>query len=115
MKTAKLLQFPNNGPTGVITHVSLEAGRIQKATINTHRFAGWKKMVSWLLGFLWIVLALLWPLINWLGAMDVVFQFVRALYYANTPANHATVQALIHGVLYLFLSFFVYLYRPKVF
>ena len=115
MKTAKLLQFPNNSPTGGITNVSPEAGRIQKATINTHRFVGWKKMVSWLLGFLWIVLALLWPLINWLGAMDVVFQFVRALYYANTPANHATVQALIHGVLYLFLSFFVYLYRPKVF
>ena len=115
MKTAKLLQFPKNARVGTNPSVSSEDGRIQKATINTHRFAGWKKMVSWLLGFLWIVLALLWPLINWLGAMDVVFQFVRALYYANTPANHATVQALIHGVLYLFLSFFVYLYRPKVF
>jgi hypothetical protein len=72
-------------------------------------------MMSWLLGLLWIVLALLGPLINWLGAMDVVFQFFRALYYANSPANHATVQALIHSVLYLILSLFVYLYRPKVF
>ena len=115
MKTAKLLQFPNNDCSGTNLSVSPEDGRIQKATINTHKLTGWKKMVSWLLGLLWIVLALLWPLINWLGAMDVVFQFVRALYYANTPANHATVQALIHGVLYLFLSFFVYLYRPKVF
>ena len=115
MKTAKLVQFPQNARVGAIPSLSSEVGRFQKATINTHRLTGWKKMVSWLFGLLWIVLALLWPLINWLGAMYVVFQIVRALYYANTPANHATVQALIHGVLYLFLSFFVYLYRPKVF
>ena len=115
MKTAKLLQFPNNSPTGGITNVSPEAGRIQKATINAQRFSGWNRMMAWLFGVLWLFLALLWPLINWLGAMDVVFQFVRAVYYANTPANHATVQALIHSVLYLCLSFFVYLYRPKVF
>ncbi len=115
MKTATLLQFPKNGRTGTNPIVSFEAGRVQKAIINTHRLAGWKRMMAWLLGLLWIVLALLWPLINWLGAMDVVFQFVRALYYANTPANHATVQALIHSALYLLLSLFVYLYRPKVF
>jgi hypothetical protein len=115
MKTAKLLQFPKNGLTGTNPNVTSEVGRIQKATINTHKLTGWKKIVSWLLGLLWLFLALLWPLINWLGAMDVVFQFVRALYYANTPANHATVQALIHSALYLCLSFFVYLYRPKVF
>lgn len=115
MKTAKILQLPKNKRSGINTSVFPEAVRIQKAAINTHRFAGWKKMVSWLFGLLWIVLALLWPLINWLGAMDMVFHFVRALYYANMLANHATVQALIHGVLYLFLSFFVYLYRPKVF
>ena len=115
MKTAKLLQFPNNSPTGGITNVSPEAGRIQKATINAQRFSGWNRMMAWLFGVLWLFLALLWPLINWLGAMDVVFQFVRAVYYANTPANHATVQALIHSVLYLLLSLFVYLYRPKVF
>ena len=115
MKTAKLLQFPKNGLTGTNPNVTSVAGRFQKATINTQRLTVWKKIVSWLLGLLWLFLALLWPLINWLGAMDVVFQFVRALYYANTPANHATVQALIHSVLYLLLSLFVYLYRPKVF
>ena len=115
MKTAKLVQFPQNARVGAIPSLSSEVARFQKATINTHRLTGWKKMVSWLFGLLWIVLALLWPLINWLGAMDVVFQIVRALYYPNTPSNHATVQALLHGVLYLFLSFFVYLYRPKVF
>ncbi len=115
MKTAKLLQFPKSDRSRTNLSVSPEAGRIQKAAINTHRLNGWKKMMAWLFGLLWIVLALLWPLINWLGAMDVVFQFLRALYYANTPASHATVQALIHSVLYLLLSFFVYLYRPKVF
>jgi hypothetical protein len=115
MKTAKLLQFPKSGLTGTIPDVSPEAGRIQKVAKNKHRLTGWNRMMAWLLGLLWIVLALLWPLINWLGAMDVVFQIVRALYYANTPANHATLQALIHSVLYLLLSLFVYLYRPKVF
>jgi hypothetical protein len=115
MKTAKLLQFPRNARVGTNPSLSSEGGRIQKSTINTHRFSGWNRMMAWLFGVLWLFLALLWPLINWLGAMDVVFQFVRALYYANAPANHATVQALIHSVLYLCLSFFVYLYRPKVF
>ena len=115
MKTAKLLQFPKNGLRGTNPNVSSETGRIQRAAINTQRFSGWNRMMAWLFGVLWLFLALLWPLINWLGAMDVVFQFVRAVYYANTPANHATVQALIHSVLYLLLSFFVYLYRPKVF
>jgi hypothetical protein len=54
-------------------------------------------------------------LLNWLAAMDVVFQFLRALYYANPPAIHATLTASIHGVLYILLSLFVYLYRPKAF
>ena len=115
MKTAKLLQFPKYGRSGINPSVSPENSRIQKEAKSNHRFTGWNRMMAWLFGVLWLFLALLWPLINWLGAMDVVFQFVRALYYANTPANHATVQALVHSVLYLLLSLFVYLYRPKVF
>jgi hypothetical protein len=62
-----------------------------------------------------VVFGLFWPLLNWLAAMDVVFQFLRALYYSNTPAIHATLTASIHGVLYILLSLFVYLYRPKAF
>ena len=58
---------------------------------------------------------LAFALLNWLAAMDVVFQFLRALYHSNTPAIHATLQASIHGVLYILLSLFVYLYRPKAF
>ena len=87
----------------------------QQRAIKTNRMAGLKNIMSWTMGLLWLFLAMFWPLLNWIAAMDVVFQCVRALYYSNTPAIHATLQASIHGVLFILLSLFVYLYRPKVF
>jgi hypothetical protein len=82
---------------------------------HTKSIAGWKKIMPWTIGLVWLFLGLFWPLLNWLAAMDVVFQILRALYYSNIPEIHATLQASIHGILYILLSLFVYLYRPKAF
>jgi len=116
MKSAKLYQFPqpNRNPTTSIQQMEASSHAQQRA-IKTNSMAGLKNIMSWTMGLLWLFLAMFWPLLNWIAAMDVVFQCVRALYYSNTPAIHATLQASIHGVLFILLSLFVYLYRPKVF
>ena len=116
MKSAKLYQFPRRARTAAIPIVpSEDSCHNKKSSIKTNRIAWWKRIMPWTIGLVWLFLAMFWPLLNWLAAMDVVFQFVRALYYANTPAIHATLTASIHGVLYILLSLFVYLYRPKAF
>jgi hypothetical protein len=116
MKSAKLYQFPRHGRTVSIPIVpSEDSFNAKNCSIKTNRIAGWKRIMPWTIGLVWLILGMFWPLLNWLAAMDVVFQFLRALYYSNTPAIHATLQAWIHGVLYILLSLFVYLYRPKAF
>ena len=116
MKSAKIYPFPRHGRTTSIPVVhTKDPVNIKKGSIKTHQIAGWKRIVPWIIGLVWLSLALVWPLLNWLVAMDVVFQFLRALYYSSTPAIHATLQASLHGVLYILLSLFVYLYRPKAF
>ncbi len=105
MNTAKLYLFPQ----------ATQKRNNQKDPIKTHSIGRLKKLMLWMLGLVWLLLAVFWPLLNWIVAMDVVFQCVRALYYANTPGMHATLQAFMHGLSYLLLSCFVYLYRPKAF
>jgi hypothetical protein len=117
MKSAKLYQFPQRGgrTASISTVHSEDSFNTQNGSLKTNRIAGWKRIMPWTIGLVWLFLGMFWPLLNWIAAMDVVFQFLRALYYSNTPAIHATLQASIHGALYIFLSLFVYLYRPKVF
>jgi len=66
-------------------------------------------------GSVWLLIGLLWPLLNWMGALDVLFQWASAFYYSNNPDSHATLRAVLHTAGYFLLSAFVYLYRPKVF
>lgn len=117
MKSAKLYQFPQHRGRTESTPIghAEDAFNTQKGPLKTKRIAGWKRIMPWTIGLIWLFLGLCWPLLNWIAAMDVVFQFLRALYYSNTPGIHATLQASIHGVLYILLSLFYYLYRPKVF
>ena len=117
MKSAKLYQFPQHAGRTESTPIdhSEDAFNTQKGSLKTKTIAGWKRILPWTIGLIWLFLGMFWPLLNWLAAMDVVFQFLRALYYSHTPGIHATLQASIHGVLYILLSLFVYLYRPNVF
>ncbi|MDD5462935.1 MAG: KleE stable inheritance protein [Methylococcales bacterium] len=115
MKSAKLYQFPQQGQTASTSAPIDPSEDSFKGSPKTKRVVKWKRIVPWTIGLIWLFLGMCWPLLNWIAAMDVVFQFLRALYYSNTPAIHATLQAALHGVLYILLSLFVYLYRPKLF
>jgi hypothetical protein len=116
MKSAKLYPFPRHTRTvSIPIDPAEDAFNANKGAIKIKGIAWWKRLLFWTIGLVWLFLGLFWPLLNWLAAMDVVFQILRALYYSNTPAIHATLEASIHGVLYILLSLFVYLYRPKAF
>jgi Uncharacterized KleE stable inheritance protein len=115
LNSAKIYQFPRRGRTNPApicpSGNSMNASKDSK---QAHKTAGWNKKLHWPIGLVWLLAGMLWPFLNWMGAMDVLFQCLRALYYSNTPAVHATLQAGIHTASYLLLSAFVYLYRPNV-
>lgn len=116
MKSATIVQFPRNGLTASTPIDSSEiALNTRQGLKQAHRIARRKMMLHWPLGLAWLLVGMLWPLLKWVGAMDVLFQCLRALYFSNTPALHATLQAGIHSGCYLLISLVVYLYRPKVF
>ena len=115
INSAKIYQFPRLERSGAIPiDSSWNALNASKGSRQTNKTAGWKKVAQWPIGLVWLLVGMLWPFLNWMGAMDVLFQWLRFLYYSNTPAVNATLQAGIHTACYLLLSAFVYLYRPNV-
>jgi Uncharacterized KleE stable inheritance protein len=115
MKSAKIYQFPRCGRTvSTPIYPSGNALNTSKGSKQAHKTAGWNMITHWPIAIAWLLVGMLWPLLNWMGAMDVLFQCLRALYYSNNPAIHATLQAVIHTACYLLLSAFVYIYRPNV-
>ncbi|MGZ8094997.1 MAG: KleE stable inheritance protein [Methylosarcina sp.] len=114
MKSATIIQFPRNGLTSSTPIDSSEIA-LNTRQGSKHRIARRKMMLHWPLGLAWLLVGMLWPLLKWVGAMDVLFQCLRALYFSNTPALHATLQAGVHSSCYILISLFFYLYRPKVF
>jgi len=116
MKSAKIVQFPQMGRDA--THFIDPSGKAlnaRKGSQQAFKITAWKMILHGSIGLVWLLVGLLWPFINWIGALDVLLQWLRVFYYSNTPANHATLQAGIHTTCYLLLSVFVYLYRPKRF
>ena len=58
------------------------------------------------------VVALLWPVLKWVLAIDVTWQFVRMLYFWNTPGTYAGFAFLLHFSAFSALIYFVAVYRP---
>ena len=63
----------------------------------------------------WLMLVLVWPISKWLFALDVLFQFIRAMYYHNTPGMYAGLTAMIHASLLIAITYFVEFYGPRKF
>ena len=75
MKSAKLYQFPQRGgrTASISTVHSEDSFNTQNGSLKTNRTAGWKMIMPWTIGLIWLFLGMFWPLLNWIGAMDVVF------------------------------------------
>lgn len=66
-----------------------------------------RRIMNGVISVLRVVLALLWTPINWILALDCFFQLMRAIYYWNDPAVHATWTFLIHFSIYVSLMLFI--------
>ena len=66
-----------------------------------------RRIMNGAISILRVVLALLWTPINWIFALDCFFQLMRAIYYWNDPAVHATWTFLIHFSIYVSLMLFI--------
>ena len=61
---------------------------------------------------LWVLLVLTWPLWRWLAMTDLFIQFIRTMYYWNTPGMHPGLVLLIHILAMAALAAFL-LCEPK--
>jgi hypothetical protein len=68
---------------------------------------------SVLIKTIWVSAVLLFPLVEWIIALDCVYQFLRMLYYWHTKGIHAGVTFSFHFIGYAALFYFVALYKPK--
>lgn len=53
-------------------------------------------ILSRIFSIAWIFFLLTWPLAQWVVAFDIVYEFLRALYYWNTPGVYAGFTFVIH-------------------
>jgi hypothetical protein len=65
------------------------------------------------IGSIQVVTALLWPILKWLLAIDVAWQFVRMVYHWKTPGNYGGWTFLVHFAILVGLTYFVAVYRQK--
>lgn len=72
-----------------------------------------KKSFSGGVKVLWFVLALVWPVLRWLLALDVVFQGMLMLWHWDTPGSHAGWTFFLHFAALVALTFFVSVFKPK--
>lgn len=60
----------------------------------------------------WVLIALIWPVLKWIVAMEVFFQFMRMLWHWNTPDSNAGWQFGLHFVAFTAITYFVMIFRP---
>ena len=56
---------------------------------------------------------LLWPVLQWIVSLDVLYQLLRTLYYWRTPGVYAGWTLAMHFTALTALTYFVSVYRPK--
>lgn len=61
----------------------------------------------------WVVVVLVWPLLKWIIAIDVVFHLGRMLYRWKTPNDFAGWTFLAHFAVLVAFTYFVSVYKPK--
>ena len=59
-----------------------------------------------------IVVALVWPLLKWVLALDATWQFARMLYFWQTPGVHTGWVFLGHFSVLVAVTWFVGVRRP---
>lgn len=63
--------------------------------------------------FIWLVTVLVWPVLRWVIAMEVLFQFVRMIWFWDAPEVNAGWTFLLHFTAFSALTYFVGVFEPK--
>ncbi|MEI7994775.1 MAG: KleE stable inheritance protein [Methylococcaceae bacterium] len=107
---AKIINFPKHGRATAAVESCLVLP-LPKAKIPRKKLG----IGSTFIKVIWVLVVLLLPLVEWIIALDCVFQFFRMLYYWNTKGVHAGITFSLHFFSYAALICFVALYKPKDF
>lgn len=70
-------------------------------------------LVAGIVKFIWVVTVLVWPILKWVLSIHAAFQFVRMIYYWNTPGVYASWTFLLHFAVLTAITYFVSIYKPK--
>jgi hypothetical protein len=81
-------------------------------TVSRHDDA-MKNAAARVVGGIQLVLALLWPLLRWVLAIDVAWQFFRMLYLWKAADAYAGWTFALHFVVFVALLLFVSSYKPR--
>jgi hypothetical protein len=66
-----------------------------------------------LLKVIWVVTVLTWPVLKWIISFDCLYQMLRMMYHWNTPGTYAGFNFLLHFAVFVALTYYVSLYKPK--
>ncbi len=72
-----------------------------------------KKLLSHVVKVLWFVMALVWPFLRWVMALDVFFHGALMVWHWDTPGSYAGVTFLLHFAALVGMTFFVSIFKPK--
>ena len=70
-------------------------------------------VIGWVVRVVWVLTAMVWPILKWIVSIEVFFKFVRMLWHWNTPGVHAGWTFLLHFAVLTALTWFVGVYKPK--
>jgi hypothetical protein len=99
----KIIQFPK---VAAARAVAVEMPKPDKGREGLGFFGGVRLGV-------WMLAVLMWPLLRWIAALDVFWQFCRMVYHWDTPGVYAGWQFLAHFAVLVALHYYVGIYRPK--
>ncbi len=107
---SKIIQFPKTtnratGVTPLAPPVGVHTNPAITARGNT-ALTG----ITWLV---WVTVSLFWPVIKWVLSIDVVFQFIRMVYYWDSSGIHAGWAFMLHFTMLTALTYFVSFYKPN--
>ncbi len=105
-----ILEFPNKSKKRQISHTTLPT-----TPRSSNALAIIPKLIIYGINVIWVVVALMYPLLSWVFGLDCAFQFFRMLYYWNDYKIHAGVTFLLHFSAFAALAMFVMVYEPKDF
>jgi hypothetical protein len=108
---AKIFQFPG-APKNPLANGS-KSSEGPTSEPDRPKSARATRFIRGLIKVIWVLTVLVWPLLRWIVAFEVLWQFLRMLWHWNTPGVYAGWTFLLHFALLTALTYFVGEYEPE--